>query len=61
MKLPYFKVTAVCRNEDCAMTNWSVDRKHRPKTDTGRPGYFNALVCPTCKMWGDVTQIQEVT
>lgn len=60
MKPPYFKVSAVCKNPLCTMTNWHADKKRKPKTADGSPGEFNALVCPLCKNWGDITAVQEV-
>jgi hypothetical protein len=53
-------VTAHCTNPRCETTAFTVGRKKIEVTGTDeqtRP--ISKLVCPACRMWGDVVRIEQ--
>lgn len=61
MKAPYYRVTAVCRNERCGTVLFERDRKKVDRVSTGGQAYrTRSLVCPECGQWADVVKIEEI-
>ena len=58
---PTYQVDAYCQHPRCESQSFSVlrDRIHKTGTD-GRTYTISKVVCPSCRMWADVVQIQEV-
>ena len=65
MKSPYFRITAMCRNDSCTYVNgvFTKDRKSKLTRSTdGTDKQITNLVCPpACRYWGKIDSIEEVT
>ena len=58
---PTYQVDAYCQNPRCESQSFSVlrDRIHKIGADD-RPYTISQVVCPTCRMWGEVVSIKEI-
>jgi hypothetical protein len=59
MKKTYL-ITAQCQNARCSTGTFTTTRSKITKISTGGTPYQIAkVVCPGCKMWADITGIEE--
>lgn len=58
---PKFLVSALCGNPRCETRNFTTGRPKATYIGSDeREHPIAKLVCPQCRMWGDVQQIEEV-
>jgi len=56
-----YLVTAVCTNDRCQVDTFGASRRQIDKVGTsGQPSRIERLVCPSCRLWGYITKIEEV-
>ncbi len=61
MKAPYFNVTARCNHQRCSNGTFTVQRKKAVKKSAEGNSYtIGSVVCPECRMWADVVDIETV-
>jgi hypothetical protein len=62
MKAPYYRLTARCPNDRCAVGEFQAERKRINYVSTsGRLETKTVLACPECRCWGAITRTEEVT
>lgn len=56
-----FRVHARCDNPRCRVSNFVSGRKKGTYTSTdGHEHPIARIVCPECRTWGEVVQVEEV-
>jgi len=61
MRAPYYRVTAECRNYRCGTNRFEKTYKSVERKGTSGMVYTTKnVVCPQCRQWADVVEIEEI-